>query len=188
MKRLMAQQYRSEILLIALLMAMLAVIVLSVADVFAGGPAAGDGPWADDLRTAGEALAAGNVGVAEWAWRHAWAAALRSRRWDGMLAVGGAALAIGEGTHDVRAGRAQARRAYLAALFRAREARSVDGIVRAAEAFLDLGDREVAQTGLGMALALLRRTPDEMASARVQALADRLGDRSIAAGPMGLEP
>ncbi len=188
MKRLVAQPYRSEILLIALLMAMLVVIVLSVADVFAGGAGASDAPWADDVQTVDDALHAGNVGVADWAWQHAWGAALGSRRWDGMLAVGDAALRIGERSGDRPAAARRARRAYLAALFRAREARSVDGVVRAAEAFLDLGDREVAQTGLGMAQAMARRASDEMAFARVQALADRLGDRSVAVGSLGLEP
>ena len=61
-----------------------------------------------------------------------------------MLAVGDAALRLGEVIRGPRVAVTQAREAYLAALFRARDRRSLDGVLRAAEAFDRMGDGELA--------------------------------------------
>src|SRR5256712_5962303 len=53
-------------------------------------------PWEAPVRLVSEALARGDRASAEWAWRNAWGAALGARRWEGMAAVGGLALPLGE--------------------------------------------------------------------------------------------
>ncbi|HKZ03881.1 MAG TPA: hypothetical protein VJU81_00280 [Methylomirabilota bacterium] len=96
-----------------------------------------------------------DVGRAALAWRDAYSIALGSRRWDAMLAMGDAATRI-----DALAGRrggaptgfrAEARQAYLRALFDARAARSPEGMHRAADAFAALGDAEMAARAHAMA-------------------------------------
>ena len=91
------------------------------------------------------------------AWRDAYGEALGSRRWEAMAAVGDAALRV-----DALAGlparhptgfRAEARQAYLKALFRARDAGSVEGVERIADAFASLGDIQMAARARTMAPA-----------------------------------
>src|SRR5262245_52522350 len=89
-------------------------------------------PWAVPIRTMDSALMAGDLSAAERAWHEAYVAALGARRWEGMLAVGDAALRLGEVVRGPRVAATQAREAYLAALFRARDRRSLDGVLRAA--------------------------------------------------------
>src|SRR5438445_2446167 len=100
-------------------------------------------PWEAPVRAVNEALARGDRAAAEWAWRDAWGAALGARRWEGMAAVGVLALRMGE--------LSRAREAFLIALFRARDQRSVSGVLRAEEAFEALGDRMVARQCLFIA-------------------------------------
>lgn len=59
-----------------------------------------------------------------------------------------------------------AREAYLSALIRARRDRSVDGAIRSAEAFRELGDRVVAEQCLHIAEQLA--AGDEQARQRVR--------------------
>src|SRR3989441_7968920 len=93
-------------------------------------------PWEAPVRVVSEALARGDRASAEWAWRDAWGAALGARRWEGMAAVGGLALQMGESP--------RAREAYLVALFPARDQRSFTRVLRAQEAFETPGDPPVA--------------------------------------------
>ena len=95
-----------------------------------------------------EAVARKDASRAILEWRAASGLALGTRRWEAMVDVGDAAVRI-----DVLAGlpsghptgyRAEARQAYLRALFLARSARSQEGIERVAEAFAALGDTEMA--------------------------------------------
>ena len=51
-------------------------------------------PWAFPIRTMDSALTAGDLSAAERAWHEAYVAALGARRWEGMLAVGDAALRL----------------------------------------------------------------------------------------------
>lgn len=192
-KRATFDSYKFQVLLVIILMAMLMELVLSVVDAVPGtlDPAA-EGPWADYVRGVDDAIALKNVSAAEWAWRQAWTAAIASRRWDGLLAVGDSALRIGDVSSTPRTATARARQAYLAGLFRARQAGSVDGVVRAAEAFLALGDREVAHKALKMAEDLALRANDETVLARVRELAKRIvhniDDRPMAADRVEVLP
>jgi hypothetical protein len=81
-------------------------------------------------------------------WRAAHALALRARRWETLLAVGDAALRVDalvrDGATKPTGFQAEARQAYLRALFQARAERSQEGMQRAADAFAALGDAEMA--------------------------------------------
>ena len=129
-------------------------------------------PWAIPIRTMDTALTAGDLSAAERAWHEAYVAALGARRWEGMLAVGDAALRLGEVIRGPRVAVTQAREAYLAALFRARDQRSLDGVLQAAEAFDRMGDGELA--------AGARRVADILVSKGQMALsAQPDGTRSV---------
>lgn len=141
----------------------------------------GDAPWASHARRVGEALALKDVGAAERAWHEAYRAAISARRWDGFAAVGDAYLRIGEVVGTRLIPEAKARQLYLAALFRAREQGSLDGVLRSAEAFAALGDREIAGQGLRIAEGLAASERDPQTRARVRALADRLAPQSLGA-------
>jgi hypothetical protein len=88
----------------------------------------------------------------------------RGGSWQILVQAGDAARVRGDAP--------AARRAYLGALFRARGERSTVGVLRAAEGFKALGDREVVEQALGMAADLGSEAGDD--AARRQALRDRL--------------
>jgi hypothetical protein len=94
------------------------------------------------------AIARNERSRAIYEWRDAYSLALGTRSWDAMIAVGDAALRMdvmaGHSTGGPTGLRAEARQAYLLALFRARDARAPEGIARVAEAFTALGDAEMA--------------------------------------------
>jgi len=137
-------------------------------------------PWVAPLQRVETALASRNVSAAEEAWHEAHRAALGSRhRWDGLIEVGEAYLRIGEVAHGRQAAQATARRLYLAALFRAREQGALDGVLRTADAFAVLGDREAVTQCLQVADQVAERTRDPQARARVEAFRSRWGDESI---------
>ena len=92
-----------------------------------------------------EALAKKDIPAAERAWREAYIAALRSGRWEDLIEAGDLYLRIGEAAGDRKAAEQQSREAYLRASVRARADGAVDGVLRAAEAFDKLGDREVVE-------------------------------------------
>src|SRR6266851_1589878 len=76
--------------------------------------------WHAHITTVDRALARHDVSVAVGAWHDAYGAALASRGWEGMIAVGDAFLRIGAEAGSGRGSRSNARQAYLNALIRAR--------------------------------------------------------------------
>ena len=101
------------------------------------------------------ALEAGDEGRAIVEWRGTYGVALGLRRWEAMVSVGDAAVKIdgqvGRATGGQPTGfRAEARQAYLRALFDARAAGADEGIQRAADAFAALGDTEMAARARAM--------------------------------------
>ena len=110
--------------------------------------------WSERVAVVDEALARADLSGATYAWREAYGAALRSRRWDALAEVADRAVRIAEVAGGAPQFRGEARQAYLAVLFRARAQRSVEGMHRAAEAFERLGDLEVAQRARRMAETL----------------------------------
>jgi hypothetical protein len=125
----------------------------------------------------------GDVGAAVRAWHAAHGAALHSRGWEGMIAVGDAFVAIGRASGSPAGARMNARDAYLTALIRARRDRSVEGALRSAEAFWRLDDRAVAEQCLHIAGQLAG--DDRQAQERVREVRQRWVAPSVA--PAGRE-
>jgi hypothetical protein len=141
------------------------------------------GPWVPAIDRMDRALAVGDVSAAERAMHEAYVAAMASRRWDGMATVGDAYLRLGAATNYERVNRAKARQAYLTAFFRARGEQSMDGVLRAMEAFSDLGDRAVAVQCLKTAEALASKSKTPGARDRVAGYAERYEARGMAGIP-----
>jgi hypothetical protein len=159
---------RGPALSVALAIAVL-LIALAIVEAIGGQARPEPAPWDEYLKSMEDALAAGDA----WLLRQAHWVALGSRRWEGMLEVGDAAVRAGNVT--------AARTAYLTAAYRARRLRSFEGILGAVEAFAALGDREVAEQWLGVAREFAQ--PSESARARVRAVADNLTGRTFATEP-----
>jgi hypothetical protein len=134
-------------------------------------------PWHLHLQKLERALATKDVSAAEVAWQEAYLEAIGSRRWEGLIEVGDAYLRIAELTGGRRNAQSKARRLYLAALFRARNQESWDGIARATEAFAVLGDREMAEQGIRMAERLAAQGREAEPSDRVREFKERLATR-----------
>ena len=133
--------------------------------------------WRGHLRVVDRALGQRDIDEAQRAWESAHLAAVESPSWEGLIATGEASLRIGDATSGRTAAELSARRAYFAALYRACRANSFEGILRAAEAFDALGDREVVEECLGLAEL---QADGEQTRRQVMALVGRLGTK---AGP-----
>jgi hypothetical protein len=112
-------------------------------------------PWTQHIDAVDAALAARNLTAAAAASEEAYRAAMASRRWEGLVEAADAHLRVARAAGAPLAGVPRARELYLAALFRARDAGSLDGVLRVALAFDRLGDREVA----GHAMRIAQRMP-----------------------------
>lgn len=104
-----------------------------------------------DLRTGHEAV--------REAVRDAHATSLRTHAWAPLLQAGDAQQRVEQASGSAALGKERARVTYLAALFHAREARSVDGVLQAATALANLGDAEMVQHALVVARELVGRDP-----------------------------
>ena len=142
--------------------------------------------WKAHLASVDAALAAKNVSAAVMAWRDAYGAALATREWEAMLAVGQTSLRIDQVAGDRAEFEPKARQSYLAALFRARQQGSLDGVLHATEAFATLGDRDVVEQGLRIARQVAGR--DHVAQARVRGFAERFVNGVLAADTSPNEP
>src|SRR5688572_12400533 len=100
-----------------------------------GGRRDADARWRGYLENVQHHLGEQDVSGAIRAWHDAHAAALESRRWEAMLEIGDAALAVGRASGSQAASRVTAREAYLVALIRARRDGSLEGAMRVADAF-----------------------------------------------------
>ena len=157
--------------------AVLAALEMTLARV--GDPSAKEeAPWISPLRDMDDALAHGDFSTATTARHKADLAALASPAWEGFLAVGDGALRLGE-ARGARSGMEhEARRAYLSAMVRARNARSLEGTLRVTDAFARLGDRDMVEQGARFARELAGR--DDKAIDRVDEFVQRWagGERS----------
>jgi hypothetical protein len=100
------------------------------------------------------ALATGDVAAALRAWHELYGAMLGTRRWEGFAEAGDAFLRIARALGSPARGMARARDLYMSALFRASGAGSLDGVLRLASAFVDLGDDEIVTHALRIARRL----------------------------------
>jgi len=139
-----------------------------------------DGLWKTHLHVVETELASGHVDVAVRAWHDAYGAALESRGWESMIAVGDAFMKIGHAAGTPNGARMNAREAYLTALIRARRNHSVDGALRSGEAFAGLGDRAIVEQSLYIAAQLA--SGDEQAQQRVGEARQRWAGRQAGAG------
>jgi hypothetical protein len=100
--------------------------------------------------------------------------AIAARGWRVMLAVGDATVRLEEAKGSRALAISEARRAYLAALYRARQDGSLDGVLRSARAFAALGDRNMVTSAIHIAEDMAERSPDPAASSHVREIAGRL--------------
>jgi hypothetical protein len=132
--------------------------------------------WREPLRRAEVALASGNLSAAHEAWEQAYRTAIHARATDGLRAIGEAYLRIGEAVRDHSTAVASARRIYLTALLQARERRDATAAATAAAAFASLGDREMADRGFAIAMAVATERGDTAGYERIAALQREVTD------------
>jgi hypothetical protein len=113
------------------------------------------------------ALATGDLAAAMRAWHEVYGATMGSRRWEGFADAGDAYLRIARASGSPADGLARARDLYLSALLRASGAGSLDGVLRIASVFAELGDDEIVTHSLRIARRLAGSNP-------VPGLRDRL--------------
>ena len=127
-------------------------------------------PWVGHIREMDEALAGRNVEAAERAWHDAYLAALGSHLWQGMVEVGDASLRIGAVRGFRKISEVTARQSYLAALSRASQLGSLEGVLRTAQALAALRDRAVVEQCLRIAENLAGEARTAQARNRVRAV------------------
>ena len=119
--------------------------------------------WEQRMERVEAALASHDVRTAHEAVREvvrdAHATSLRTHAWAPLLQAGDAQQRVEQASGFPALGKERARVAYLAALFHAREARSLDGVLQAAAAFANLGDADVVTQALVVARELAGRDP-----------------------------
>jgi len=121
------------------------------------------------LAAVDRALATGNLPAAQRAWHDMYVQALEGRDWQELVSVADGELRIARrvgGRWDD--GSPRARELYLVALFRARAQGSRDGVLRVAQRFAAVGDREAA----AMALRLVDTTAPPQAETPATAVPD----------------
>ena len=101
-----------------------------------------------------------------------------------MVAVGDAYRQVGDAGGFHHAARAEARQSYLTALFRARGEGSVDGVLRVAERFAELGDRDVVEQCIRVAWTVAAQAKDPLAQQSVRAFTKRWEARALEAEPL----
>lgn len=139
--------------------------------------------WDQYIRVMDAARLRGDFYAADAARQKAYLAALGSRRWEAMAAVGDASTRLGEEFPRARENlRPEVHRIYCAALLRARQQESLDGVLRVSEAFADLGDRAQAREGLVVAAEMLAMGGSARDAERLKALAERLEDQERPVG------
>src|SRR5216117_3770420 len=137
------------------------------------------GPWTAHIQAMNRALADNNPGESVRAWRQAYSSALSHPGWLGLLTVAAASLRLGAFPGLARAATARARETYWIAFFRARQQRSLNGVLHAAEAFGLLGDRSTVEQCIRVAEGLAVRANDAAEVDRVRLFVSQLADRSL---------
>src|SRR5881628_2181074 len=138
------------------------------------------GPWTAHIQVMNRALADNNPGESVRAWRQAYSSALSHPGWLGLLTVAAASMRLAAFPGLARGAAARARETYWIAFFRARQQRSLNGVLHAAEAFGRLGDRSTVEQCMRVAEGLAVRTGDVEEVNRVRLIAERLAEQSLA--------
>jgi len=135
------------------------------------------GPWTAHIEAMDQALANNDPGESVRGWRQAYSAALSHPGWLGLLTVAAASLRLAAFPGLARDAAARARETYWIAFFRARQQRSLNGVLHAAEAFGMLGDRSTVEQCMRVAEGLASRAEDGDELERVRLIAARLADQ-----------
>jgi len=138
-------------------------------------------PWAAHIQAMDQALMTNDRSESVRAWRQAYSSALSHPGWLGLLTVANASLRLGAFPVLARDAAARARDTYWIAFFRARQQRSLNGVLHAAEAFGTLGDHSTVEQCMRVAEGLASRTGDAKELERVRQIAVRLVDHAGAA-------
>jgi hypothetical protein len=144
--------------------------------------------WQARLLRVEQAMADGDYIRAELLWRDAYAAALKSRHWEGMVAVADTYRALGTRAGFPAPAGAKARQAYLTALFRARSEGSLAGVLITADRFAELGDREVVEQCIRVAKKVAAQSRDPYAAEHLRAFVERWAASAQGLQPEGLTP
>jgi len=144
--------------------------------------------WQPRLLKVEQAMARGDFAAAETLWREAYAVALKSRHWEGVIAAGDAYRALGARAGFRAASVAKARQAYLTALFRARSEGSLAGVLITAERFAELGDREVVEQCIRAARQVVAQSRDPYADEHLRAFTERWAASAQELDSRGLTP
>jgi hypothetical protein len=129
--------------------------------------------WTRRVGEVDAALANDDVATAMRRLRDAYRAALRSDRWEAMAEVGDVARRVRAVAVAPEPALTMARKAYLTGLARARQQRSVEGVLRFAERFVALGDREMVEHCVGVATRIAEDHGGTERFAQVQAFVER---------------
>jgi hypothetical protein len=144
------------------------------------------GPWTAHIQAMDQALASNDPGESIRAWRQAYSSALSHPGWLGLLTVAAASLRLSAFPGVARAATARARETYWIAFFRARQQRSLNGVLHAAEAFGRLGDYSTVEQCMRVAEGLASRTGDVEELDRVRLIGARLSDHAPVAERSGV--
>ena len=145
--------------------------------------------WVPLIAKMNRALSRGDVVNAQRAWSTAEVAAVASLTWEALVEVGDATRQIGDAAGARAVTTPWARRSYLTAFARAQRQGSLDGMLRSAEAFAALGDRDLARQCLRGAEQLSRQTRDSQALERVRSYERRIAAQFVHGGtPLTLNP
>ena len=181
--------YRALPVVLAAILGMM-LFVVAVVDTFADHALGTEAQiaWKARLQRVDDALARNDLAGAEMLWCEAYAAALKSRHWEGLVAVGDAYRRLGARAGFHKTSDAKARETYLAALFRARSQESLEGVLRAAQGFADLGGHDIVEQCIRVARGVAARSRDPRAEDRVRIFAERWAARALEADHLGFVP
>ena len=136
------------------------------------------GPWTAHIEAMDQALESNDPGESIRAWRQAYSSALSHPGWLGLLTVANASLRLSAFPGLARDAAARARETYWIAFFRARQQRSLNGVLHAAEAFGLLGDYSTVEQCMRVAEGLAASTGDTEQLDRVRLIGARLSDHA----------
>jgi hypothetical protein len=136
------------------------------------------GPWTAHIEAMDQALESNDPGESIRAWRQGYSSALSHPGWLGLLTVANASLRLSAFPGLARDAAARARETYWIAFFRARQQRSLNGVLHAAEAFGLLGDYSTVEQCMRVAEGLATSTGDTEQLDRVRLIGARLSDHA----------
>ena len=136
------------------------------------------GPWTAHIEAMDQALESNDPGESIRAWRQGYSSALSHPGWLGLLTVANASLLLSAFPGLARDAAARARETYWIAFFRARQQRSLNGVLHAAEAFGLLGDYSTVEQCMRVAEGLAASTGDTEQLDRVRLIGARLSDHA----------